>query len=305
MTKDKLVTLLIYIGFALTFSVLLFPTFTDSLNNIKQTTAILSYEDGVSGIDKRIVDIVRDNAFKYNRAIRKEQKNAAFSYRGENETDEIYEKMLSINGSTIMCFLEIPEINIYLPVVHGTRSDDLKTEVGHMYGTSVPSGGRGTHAVLAAHTGLQTVDLFTDLVNLKKGSEFYIHVLDEIHVYKVDEINVVLPDEEDPYLQVEEDEDYVTLYTCTPYGINDHRLLVRGKRSYPDIPVTSNEDEGGLTSLKSRKALARTVAVGAVPVLIILTGFIRAFRKKDQKTRKEEETEICAQLILEGPESQQ
>ena len=146
-----------------------------------------------------------------------------------------YAEQLTVGG--VMCYIDIPKIGVYLPVQHGTDAETLEKSVGHVVGTSLPVGGSSTHAVLSAHSGMASSKLFSDIDQLTAGDMFYIHVLGEVLAYKVDAIHTVLPTDT-RLLQIEEGKDYVTLVTCTPFGVNTHRLLVRGHR----VPYTSEQD---------------------------------------------------------------
>ena len=251
-------TVLLAIGFAIAVAILLSPTFLESVNNIRQTTEIGTYEDSLSGLD---TEQMLKEAAAYNRSIERQQKTSAFSYRGEEATDRTYEHVLSAD-----------------------REKDLTSSVGHMYGTSVPVGGEDTHAVLAAHTGLKSADLFTNLTRMRTGDTFRVHVLGRVLIYTVDQIEIVYPDEEDPYLQVVDGKDYVTLYTCTPYGVNDHRLLVRGVRTGTETEPAA--DAARATTSLNRLAVVRTALLGAVPFLIILAGVLKARHDRRKTARK-------------------
>ena len=175
----------------------------------------------------------KEAAERYNRMIALEQKKTPFSYRGEQDTDPVYEALL--NGPDgQMGILAVPSAGIRLPVMHGTAVETLAFAAGHMYGTSLPVGGAGSHCVLAGHTGMPTARLFTGLKKVREGEEVFLYILGEVHCYVAVEIRIVVPEEESEWLQVEEGEDLLTLYTCTPEGINDHRLLVRCRRTLPD-----------------------------------------------------------------------
>ena len=154
-----------------------------------------------------------------------------FDEEAWNTLSSSYEDLLNVNG--VMAYIEIPKIDVYLPVYHGTDKETLEKGIGHLQNTSFPIGGKGTHCVLSGHSGLPTAMLFTNLDQLKKGNRFYIHVLDEVLAYKVDQIEVVEP-EDISLLSIDPNEDYVTLVTCTPFGKNTHRLLVRGTRTKYD-----------------------------------------------------------------------
>lgn len=285
--KRKIFPIFLWLGFVIASFILVYPNLMDAFNRINQTTMIGGYEEAFSEMDEIQVNDMKQKAIDYNKKIAEEQSRHAFVYQGAYYNDEEYDNILRpTKESKVMASIEIPSLNIYLPITHGTYSDDLEYQIGHMRGTSVPIGGESTHSVLAGHTGLQNADLFTDIVKLEIGDEFRIHVLNEIHVYKVVEINVVLPGEESPYLQIESGKDLITLYTCTPYGINDHRLLVKGERSYPDIKVsTGDSGESSVTVTKNREAILRVILFLLIPLLVFLIGAYFVFHKKKGKDK--------------------
>ena len=256
---------------------LLYPSFADALAGYKQTQVIGGYE---AAADTSAADLEKEKeaAVSYNAKIAKEQETQMFSYRGSRATDDTYESVLDPGGDGIMGYIEIPKIGVMLPIAHGTKSDELDYEAGHMYGTSVPVGGTDTNAVIAGHTGLPNAKLFTDLTDLTEGDEFYIHVLGEVHVYTVTAVHTVLPDDEMPYLQVVKGQDLVTLYTCTPYGINDHRLIVTGTRTMPDRDESTDGADTTTVVTRNRKELFLAIGLAAVPAVILLIGIIRSIR---------------------------
>ncbi len=261
-------------------AIAIYPFFADALTQIRQRTELSGYiaeESSAAALTRRER---RTAAEAYNAAIAKEQGRTPFAYRGEDATDPAYEAALGESPDGVLCALSIPKISLMLPVVHGTKAEDLEYRCGHMYGSSLPVGGRSTHAVLAGHTGLPSAALFTDLTKLEKGDDFYIRVLGEIHRYRVDAVRVVLPEEEAAYLQVADGEDLVTLYTCTPYGINSHRLLVRGKRVLPD-PRTKDGGAGDVfdRELQVLPAL-RAAALFAVSPALFTAGLAGIIRKR-------------------------
>ena len=202
---------------------------------------ISSYEQTVSqkeasnGID---YDAELKKAEAYNEALLPSILPDSFAIADAIEEDQTYMNTLNIAGDEMMGIVEIPKIDIKLPIYHTTEEDVLKQAAGHLEGSSLPIGGKSTHSVISAHRGLPSASLFTDLDQLKKGDHFLIHVLNETLCYEVDKISVVKP-EETSALAVEEGEDLVTLLTCTPYGVNSHRLLVRGSR----VPYNGEEDQ--------------------------------------------------------------
>lgn len=281
--RDRRMLSLFAIGLAIAAAILVYPSFADSLYDTQQVAMIGGYEASISAYNAEEISAMKEAAIKYNAKIYADQKIDPFYYQGEEYEDEEYDSLLTpLENSLVMGYIEIPSLDIYLPITHGTRTDDLEFMVGHMRGTSLPIGGASTHAILAAHTGLQNVDLFTNVVDMKEGDEFYIHVLDEIHVYTVDQITVTLPEDVSPYLQIVDGEDYVTLFTCTPYGINDHRLMVRGTRT-GDLAYDGTVGDTANVKNHNIKAILLTIMWGLIPLLVLLLGLIYADRKTRNK----------------------
>ena len=191
-----------------------------------------TYTAVIADTDKTELTAQREAAQQYNTML----SGAATITEGGASTPPLpYAEQLAVGG--VMCYIDIPKIGVYLPVQHGTDAETLEKSVGHVVGTSLPVGGSSTHAVLSAHSGMASSKLFSDIDQLTAGDMFYIHVLGEVLAYKVDAIHTVLPTDT-RLLQIEEGKDYVTLVTCTPFGVNTHRLLVRGHR----VPYTSEQD---------------------------------------------------------------
>jgi len=289
--RKRVLTFFIWMILTAAACLLLYPSFMDALANVSQESAIGSYAESVSGLSGNDISEELAEAEAYNQTILQQQIAQPFSYRGSAAGNEDSTYMHTLNVSDgVMAYIDIPKINLNLPVVHGTNADDLTYAVGHMYGTSLPVGGPGTHAVIAAHTGLATATLFTNLTEMEKGDSFFIHVLNEVHRYVVDQIEVVLPEDEDPYLQVENGKDYVTLYTCTPYGINDHRLLVRGVRSDPDDQTEDASDSLIRSVTKNRKAAIKAAGIALIPIALLVIGIWRTIVctwKKQERTDPE------------------
>lgn len=209
----------------------LLPSIFDLYATLRQQLVIRSYNIENDELDIEKKNELLKEAEVYNQKLYEEYKGNLFFYSGDGEQDEEYQKQLGeVRDDPVIGYLELTEISVQLPIIRGTTTEGLNNAAGHMYKTSLPVGGENTHSVIAAHTGLSTAKLFSDLDKVKEGDTFSIYVLGRTLVYKVCEIRVVLPEEEYHYLQIEEGKDYVTLYTCTPYGINDHRLLVKGER---------------------------------------------------------------------------
>lgn len=191
-----------------------------------------SYQEKTDIMDQKIKEKVLDEARGYNENLLRSsiQLTDPFKTKKINGETVFYNNILNVDRSEIMGYVKIPCISVDLPIYHGTSAEVLERGIGHLAASSFPIGGESTHAVLTGHTGLSSAKLFTDLTEMKKGDLFFIHVLDKKLAYRVDRITVVKP-EDTRNLQIIDGEDHVTLLTCTPYGVNDHRLLVRGKRT--------------------------------------------------------------------------
>ena len=211
--------------FAAGAGLIAYPTVSDWWNTVNQDRAILSYTETVSGLSEAEYDEFYRQAVEYN-ALSAERGNP---YLTTDEEKSLYGRLLNIDGSGIMGYIYIPALGCTIPIYHGTEEATLQTAVGHLEWTSLPVGGPGTHCVLSGHRGLPGARLFTDIDKLVIGDTFQLFILDEVLTYEVDQIVVVLPDETEE-LRPAAGEDYCTLVTCTPYGINTHRILCRGHR---------------------------------------------------------------------------
>lgn len=237
--KKKAGNLVIGIIFLAGLSLLLYPFVANQWNNYRQKQLISGYEQVVSdkeaaeGID---YDAERKKAEDYNEALLPCVLPDSFALAESSGVDPVYMNTLNIAGDEMMGSVEIPKINIKIPIYHTTEEDVLNKGAGHLEGSSLPVGGANTHAVISAHRGLPSASLFTDLDQMKVGDHFLLHVLDETLYYEVDKISVVKP-EDTSALAVEDGQDLVTLLTCTPYGVNTERLLVRGHR----VPYVEEE----------------------------------------------------------------
>ena len=205
--------------------IIAYPSFADWWNNFHQARAISSYVEQVATMDKEDFDRMWSDAEAYNVSLLHNSSRLSLS---EAEI-AAYRSILDVTGTGIMGYIDIPKINISLPVYHGIDDEVLQIAIGHIPGTSLPVGGLGTHCVLSGHRGLPSAKLFSDIDQLVEGDTFLIQVLDRTLTYEVDQIRIVLPSELQD-LQIDPEQDYCTLVTCTPYGINTHRLLVRGHR---------------------------------------------------------------------------
>lgn len=224
MRKHLSTIVLLFILF-IGLSLLLYPSVSDYWNSFHQTRAIATYAENVANLDNTQYDRLWEDARAYNQALRFRSNPY---YLSEEQKAE-YESLLDVSGLGVMGYIEIPQIDVSLPIYHGTEESVLQIAVGHLEWTSLPVGGEGTHCVLSGHRGLPSAKLFTNLDKLVVGDTFLLRVLDEVLTYEVDQILIVEPQEVGA-LRVVEGQDYCTLVTCTPYGVNTHRLLVRGHR---------------------------------------------------------------------------
>ena len=273
--KKHLSTLLLVAVFLLGVCILLYPTASDYWNSLHQTRAIGAYEDALAGMTRRDYDAAFQQAEDYNRALA--ALDAPMSeYQSLSDAGMDYEEILIINGVGIMGYIDIDAIGVDLPIYHGTSPDVLNVAVGHLEGSSLPIGGEGSHCVLSAHRGLPSARLFTDLDQLQEGDTFTITVLDRLLTYEIDQILIVEPEQVDA-LAITPGEDYCTLVTCTPYGINTHRLLVRGKR------VENAREKAHVyvpADMVQIDPLVVTPAVAAPMLAILLVFLLVRYRKR-------------------------
>ena len=223
--KSSFVTAILIAALLAGALLLLYPTVSDYWNSFHQSRAIASYAEQVADLDDTTYDQIWADARAYNETL----DNSTSRFVMTEEQKELYEALLNIADNGVMGYIEIPKIKCNLPIYHGTDEAVLQIAIGHVQGSSLPAGGESTHCVLSGHRGLPSAKLFSDLDQLAEGDVFLLRVLDETLTYEVDQIRTVLPNELDD-LAIEEGKDYCTLVTCTPYGINTHRLLVRGHR---------------------------------------------------------------------------
>ena len=220
-----------------------------------------TYTAVIADTDDAELTAQREAAEQYNAML----SGAAIAEGGASAPPLAYAQQLTVGGA--MAYVDIPKINVYLPVQHGTGAETLEKSVGHVVGTSLPVGGSSTHAVLSAHSGLASSKLFSDIDQLAVGDTFYIHVLGDTLAYKVDSINTVLPTDT-RLLQIEDGKDYVTLVTCTPFGVNTHRLLVRGHRVpyLPEQEATAAEETRAASSWTHHYLTGLAIGLGTVVV---------------------------------------
>ena len=255
------ITLLLILILLAGVSLLLYPTVSDYWNSFHQSRAIASYAEQVANIDDAQYEELWDAAQDYNQSLLHRPNDLLLS----DEQQEIYKSLLDIGGNGIMGYIEIPMIDVMLPIYHGTKESVLQIAVGHLDWTSLPVGGAGSHCVLSGHRGLPSARLFTDLDKLKVGDVFMLHVLNEILTYEIDQILIVEPQDTDPLL-IEPGKDLCTMITCTPYGINSHRMLVRGHR----IESQEEPKDIRITADAVRIEPLMVALFVAVPILLVL-----------------------------------
>ena len=258
-------------------SLLLYPSLSDYWNSMHQTRAIASYAETVSQLDTAQYDEMWKAAQDYNRSLA--QRETAFALTDEQKV--AYESLLDVSGLGVMGYIEIPEIDCSLPIYHGTEESVLQVAVGHLEWSNLPVGGEGTHCVLSGHRGLPSAKLFTNLDKLAVGDTFLLRVLDEVLAYEVDQILIVEPEQVD-VLGIVPGEDYCTLVTCTPYGINTHRLLVRGHR----VENTPEAARMHVTADATQFDPLLVAPVLAIPVLLLLL-MILLVPKRRRKSRED------------------
>lgn len=283
--RQKIIPILIILfGFAL----LSYPFISNYMFEKSVGSTIKSYEKQAKTYDQKQKEQAFRKAEEYNKDLIKSvvQLTDPFKVKKSNGETLIYNNILNIDHSGVMGYLEIPCISVNLPIYHGTDAEILERGVGHLAASSIPVGGKSTHSVLTGHTGLSSAKLFTDLTEMKKEDLFFIHVLDRTLAYKVDQISVVRP-EDTRKLQIVKGKDYVTLVTCTPYGVNDHRLLVRGVRTkYVKKQRSSirprNQDSQWMRTYK--KAIA--IGLMIVTALILLGKVFQKLHRKKTEHRQ-------------------
>ncbi len=289
--KKKIPGIIFGLMFLIGFGILVYPTVADQWNTYRQSRLISSYERTISDMEPEDFTAEWEKAQAFNDTLTQNSiYGDVFGEEDQELEDTDYWQVLNVGGDGVMGYLSIPKINIKLSIYHGTSDEVLQTGVGHLNGTKLPIGGESTHSVLAAHRGLPSARLFTDIDQLEKGDMFYIHVLDETLAYQVDQIlDMVDKDDHETLekaLQIEEGKDQVTLFTCTPYGVNSHRLLVRGTR----VPYTGEEEAAStpvdtmLEAVQNYYMLYLILGLAITLLIILLMRFLMGSgRKKGRK----------------------
>ena len=283
MKKKVLIISLAAVLFLLALGLTLYPLIANRYNQRHQSEIHTAYQEQVAQADKTEIIAAREKAIAYNETlVSGVQAEDAFSNEALTGASENYGTLLNLTGSGIMGYVEIPNIAVTLPIYHGTDADTLEIGIGHLLGTSLPVGGESAHTVLTAHSGMANQKLFSDLDLVKEGDVFYLEILDEILAYQVDAINVVLP-HDTTHLGITTGEDYCTLVTCTPFGVNTHRLLVRGTR----IPYEEAEQitaeitvEEAVTSTWEEKYVNGILTGFTIACLIAILGGVIWFSRR-------------------------
>jgi len=270
MKSEKILLIIAIIFIIVGIGIFLYPSISNYFAEKNHVEAIRNYDKIVVGIGEDSIKEEKEKAQTYNENLSGDPVHDPFVFGSGYALPENYKEVLNLSEDGIMGYIQIPKISVDLPIYHGTSEEVLEKGVGHIQNTSVPIGGNSTHSVLTGHTGLPNAELFTRLDELVEGDIFYIHVLNEILTYKVYEIKVVLPDNIDE-LRITSGEDLVTLVTCTPYGVNSHRLLVKAKRvEYEDY--TENNNSGNTTETSNNSNTINNVETKKTNKQYYLTG---------------------------------
>ena len=273
---DRKTTALLFILFIAGLSLLLYPIVSDFINTSSASKAIMSYDEEVLKLEKQKYDEMWAEATEYNSSLIGRENEYLLS----DEQQAQYNSLLDLTGTGIMGYIEIPNIRCSIPIYHGTAETILQIAIGHLDWSSLPTGGENTHCVLSGHRGLPSAKLFSDLDKIVEGDIFMLRILDEVLTYEVDKISIVEP-QDTSTLEIEQGKDYCTLVTCTPYGVNSHRLLVRGHR-------VENLKKYTITLVSEGQQIDPLIVapVVAMPVLIVL--FVRLMVPGKRKTYKDE-----------------
>ncbi|CEL90791.1 pilus-associated sortase [Streptococcus sanguinis] len=274
--KKHLINFLLILFLISGIGLLLYPTVSDLWNSYHQSQAISNYENKVEKLDTSKADEMRATSEFYNQTL---EKGVVPNYRLSEEEKKTYNSLLDVTGTGIMAYVEIPTLGTNLPIYHGTDDAILQVAIGHIPGSSLPVGGQGTHSVISGHRGLPSAKLFTDIDKLKNGDRFMIHVLGKTITYQVEQILIVEPDDVSS-LAIDPEQDYCTLVTCTPYGINSHRLLVRGHR----VP---NEEKASKSSKKKDSIPCLYILIFLLVLVLILILLFWILHRRREKKRAE------------------
>lgn len=287
--RRRLGNILLTLAFVVGIALLAYPSFSDWWNTFHQTRAIAGYTSAVANMDREDFDRMWAEAEAFNEYLAK--KPNRFNLTPEELAT--YNSILDVTGTGIMGYIDIPSIKISLPIYHGTDESILQIAIGHIAGTSFPIGGEGTHAAVSGHRGLPSARLFTDIDKLQAGDKFLLQILDRTLTYEVDQIRIVLPQELQD-LEIDPYQDYVTLITCTPYGVNTHRLLVRGHRVDND-----NTDATRITADAMRFEPVIVAPLVAAPILLVLLIILLVSTSKWNRQRKRHRSKNELKSVIE------
>ena len=272
--NDKLPIIIFGFIFILGICFIVYPFVSNFVNEKKYKKIINKYDVTVNGSDNNFIDVMFKDASDYNKNLNNNSIRDVFS-KDKVVADSLYSNLLNVMNDGVMGYISIPKLELKLPIYHGTDESVLSKGVGHLIGSSLPIGGIGTHSILAAHRGLPSSKLFTDLDKLKKGDVFYVTILHKNLFYEVDNVAVVEPNDLS-LLDINAKEDYITLVTCTPYAVNSHRLLVRGRRVTKELNI---EEKGNITF-----SVDEVISIVLICIIMItLTIQIIKFLRKNQE----------------------
>ena len=278
----KIVKVFRGVGYLIAFSLILYPVVSNYVNQLHSTTIATDYEQEVSHLSENLENEMIEQAREYNKSL-----IGICSFidpfsdtEGIQTEDDVYNNLLKIDDTGMMGYIDIPKLDIVLPVYHGISEKVLQSGVGHLPNTSLPVGGESSHAVLSGHRGLANAKIFTDLNKMEVGDVFYIKVLHHTFAYQVDQILTVLPSETDA-LQIEKGKDYVTLVTCTPYAVNTHRLLVRGTR----IPYEEAKNVDEEVGLHRTIPFYMIILIGGIAAVVIIWISTKIYSRRKEKER--------------------
>lgn len=279
--RNNLTTVILVVALLAGLSLLLYPSFSDYWNSYHSSQAIADYSNAVKDMDNEKYEELLEQARDYNSAL---ADGTQEFYLTEQEK-EYYNSVLDVSGNGIMGYIEIPKIGVYLPVYHGTEESVLQVAVGHLEWSGLPVGGESTHCVLSGHRGLPSAKLLTNLDKMQEGDIFVLRVLDEVFTYEVDRISIVEPNDISE-MQIEQGQDLCTLVTCTPYGINTHRLLVRGHR------VENTKESLSIRIMSEANQIDPLLVAPIVALPVLAVALIIIFIPKGRKNGDGESDEI-------------
>ncbi|WP_287638355.1 class C sortase [Blautia sp.] len=280
----KIVKVFRGVGYLIAFSLILYPVVSNYVNQLHSTTIATDYEQEVSHLSENLENEMIEQAREYNKSLIGISSfiDPFSDTEGIQTEDDVYNNLLKIDDTKMMGYIDIPKIDIVLPIYHGTSESVLQSGVGHLPNTSLPVGGESSHAVLSGHRGLANAKIFTDLNKMEIGDVFYIKILHHTFAYQVDQILTVLPSETDA-LQIEKGKDYVTLVTCTPYAVNTHRLLVRGTR----IPYEEAKKVDEEVGLHRTIPFYMIILIGGIAAVVIIWIGTKIYSRRKEKVREQ------------------